>query len=412
VRGGRTIEVMKGAAVKIAATAALTASALLATSSLLAAIALAATPNPADSAVAALPSETARGLQVATLPQPASKHWVWVNDFVFPHLADGMAHLVDGDTGRYLGTLSTGYLFARVLLPRDGKLIYSPETYFSRGTRGKRTDVVTLYDAATLSPVGEIEIPPIRSTHLPMMANAALTDDDRFLLIYNFTPAQSLTVVDTTIRKFVSAIETPGCALVYPTGPRSFFSVCGDGSLLLVTLDDGGIARQKRTEPLLPMGDDPVTEKAVRIGKHWYFVSFDGRLYALTVDAQGASVASPWWLTTEEERKEGWRPGGLQQLAVNPNDSHLYTIMHRGGIATHKDPGKDVWVFDVSTHQRVRQIALKNLASSIQISTDEHPLMFGIFTDSPDLDIYDAASGALLRTVDHIGTTLTIMVTP
>ena len=23
--------------------------------------------------------------------------------------------------------------------------------------------------------------------------------------------------------------------------------------------------------------------------------------------------------------------------------------MHRGGIATHKDPGKDVWVFDVST---------------------------------------------------------------
>jgi len=38
--------------------------------------------------------------------------------------------------------------------------------------------------------------------------------------------------------------------LVYPTGPRSFFSVCGDGSLSLVELDDGGAAHQMRTEPL------------------------------------------------------------------------------------------------------------------------------------------------------------------
>ena len=97
-----------------------------------------------------LPSDSERGPQVATLPVPASKHWVWVNDFVFPHMADGMAYLVDGDTGRYLGTLSTGYGYSHLLLSRDGKLIYSPETYFSHGTRGKRTDVVTLYDPATL----------------------------------------------------------------------------------------------------------------------------------------------------------------------------------------------------------------------------------------------------------------------
>src|ERR1700674_209161 len=60
------------------------------------------------------------GPPVATLAVPASKHWVWVNDFVFPHMADGMAYLIDGDSGRYLGTLSTGYSFAHVLLSRDG----------------------------------------------------------------------------------------------------------------------------------------------------------------------------------------------------------------------------------------------------------------------------------------------------
>ena len=187
---------------------------------------------------------------------PAPKHWVWVNDFVFPHMTDGSAYLVDGDTGRYLGTLSTGYGFAGVVLSRDGKIIYSPETYFSRGTRGTRTDVVTLYDPGTLGVVGEIPIPPKRSSNLPMIANAVLTDDDRFLLIYNFNPGQSVTVVDTKTRQVAGEIETPGCALEYPTGPRSFFTVCGDGSLLLVTLDEHGAgateAHRSRCSPWAP----------------------------------------------------------------------------------------------------------------------------------------------------------------
>jgi len=359
-----------------------------------------------------LPADIGRGPQVAALAVPASKHWVWVNDFVFPHMADGMAYLIDGDTGRYLGTLSTGYSFEHLLLSRDGKLIYSPETYFSRGTRGKRTDVVTLYDTGTLSVVGEIAIPPRRSSNLPMIANAALTDDDRFLLIYNFNPGQSITVVDTKTRKFVREVESPGCALVYPTGPRSFFSVCGDGSLLLVNLDDDGAAHQKRTQPLFNMAADPVTEKAVRIGHTWYFVSFDGRIYPLQVDAQHAAMGDPWWLTSEAQRKAGWRPGGVQQLAVNPRQSRLYAIMHRGALATHKDPGKDIWVYDLATKQRVQQIALKNLASSIQLSSDAQPLLYSIFMDSTDLDIYDAANGKLLRSVEHVGTTPTVLVTP
>jgi len=192
---------------------------------------------PVGTARAELPSDVEQGRKVATLPVPASKHWVWVNDFVFPHMTDGSAYLVDGDTGRYLGTLSTGYGFAAVVLSRDGKIIYSPETYFSRGTRGTRTDIVTLYDPGTLGVVDEIQIPPKRSSNLPMIANAALTDDDRFLLIYNFNPGQSVTVVDTKTRQVAGEIETPGCALEYPTGPRSFFTVCGDGSLLMVVLD-------------------------------------------------------------------------------------------------------------------------------------------------------------------------------
>jgi methylamine dehydrogenase heavy chain len=308
--------------------------------------------------------------------------------------------------------LSTGYGFAGVVLSRDGKIIYSPETYFSRGTRGTRSDVVTLYDPGTLGVIGEIPIPPKRSSNLPMIANAVLTDDDRFLLIYNFNPGQSVTVIDTRTREVAGEIETPGCALEYPTGPRSFFTVCGDGSVLLVTLDEHGAGRQKRTEPLLPMGADPVTERAVRIGNTWYFVTFDGRIFPLEIDAEHASVGATWWMVSEAERKAGWRPGGSQQLAVNVHNSRLYAIMHRGGIETHKDPGKDVWVFDVSSRQRVQQFTLKNLAGSIRLSGDVHPLLYSIFIGSTDLDVYDAASGRLLRSVEHIGTSPTILVTP
>ena len=144
------------------------------------------------------------------------------------------------DAGRFVGELDTGFGSMRVVPSLDGRVIYSPETYFSRGTRGERTDVISLYDPAHLSFISEIQIPPKRSSNLPMMANAQLTDDGRFLMVYNFNPGQSITVVDTQTRKFVGEIESSGCALIYPTGNRSFFSICADGALLNTVIDDTG----------------------------------------------------------------------------------------------------------------------------------------------------------------------------
>jgi len=364
-------------------------------------------------AAAELPSDVTQGLPTARLATPPSPHWVWVNDLNFPSMVDGRAHLVDGDTGRYLGALSTGFSFSRLVPAHNGRLLYSPETYFSRGTRGIRTDVVTVYDAATLDVVGEIGIPPKRSSNVPKLGNAALTDDDRFLLVYNFNPGQSVTVVDTSRRTFAAEVGTPGCALVYPTGPRSFFSVCGDGSLLLVELDArGAAAHQERTQPLLEMAHDPVTETAVRRGDTWYFVTMDGQVLPVQAEGRTATAGAGWWLTSAAERQEGWRPGGVQQVALHAGQNHLYAIMHQGSRDTHKDPGKEIWVYDLSSRQRVGRIALRAPATSIQTSTDARPLLFSAFADASDLDVYDAVSGQLLRTVEHVATTPTVLVTP
>jgi methylamine dehydrogenase heavy chain len=299
------------------------------------------------------------------------------------------------------------------VLSPDGQLIYSPETYFSRGTRGVRTDVVTLYDPAHLAPVGEIVVPPKRSSNMPMMANAQLTDDGRFLLIYNFTPAQSVTVVDTKARKFVGEVETSGCALIYPTGPRSFFSLCADGALLHTVLDDTGHSKSSdRTQPLFDVEHDPVTEKGVRVGDTWYFVSFGGTMYPVKVQNGTLKLQKTWSLLSAAEKSQGWRPGGLQQLAVHAGLNRLYSIMHQGPLETHKDPGREVWVYDLAHQSRTQTIAMKNNSGSIQVSRDARPLLFSIFIESNVLDVYDATSGKYLRSVNDIGTTPTVLVSP
>jgi methylamine dehydrogenase heavy chain len=350
----------------------------------------------------------------ASLPATASPHWVWVNDFVFPHMTDGQALLVDGDSGRFLGMLSTGFGFTRVVPSKDGKVVFAPETYFSRGTRGTRTDVVTMYDPAHLAPSGEIIIPPKRASNMPMMADSELTDDGRFLLIYNFTPAQSITVVDAASRKLVGEIDTSGCALVYPTGPRSFFSICADGTLLRVRLDDTGNATAtERTGHMFDVATDPVTEKAVRVADTWYFVSYSGVMYPVVVGKDGATtLGAKWSLLGPADRADQWRPGGLQQLAAHAGLNRLYSVMHRGGPETHKDPGKEIWVYDLAKHTRIQRMTLQEDAGSIQVTRDAKPLLFSIFIGATTLEVYDAVTGAWLRSVPEVGTTPTILVTP
>jgi methylamine dehydrogenase heavy chain len=126
----------------------------------------------------------------------------------------------------------------------------------------------------------------------------------------------------------------------------------------------------------------------------------------------GLTLGTKWPLLTAADQAQQWRPGGLQQLAAHAGLNRLYSIMHRGGPQTHKDPGKEVWVYDLARHQRIQRISLKNDSGAIQVTHDAKPLLFSAFIESTTLDIYDATSGQWLRSVEHVGTTPTILVTP
>ena len=179
---------------------------------------------------------------------PASPHWVWVSDLVFNAMEGGKAFLIDGDSGQMKGMLSTGYFFASALQDSNYQTIYSPEVYMSRGTRGERTDIIAVYDPQTLAPVDEIIIPPKHFSGIPVVGHAAISTDDQFIAVYNFTPAQSVSIVDAKNKKFLHEVETPGCAEVFAAGPRAFNMICGDGTMLTLQLDDAGTVTTARSK--------------------------------------------------------------------------------------------------------------------------------------------------------------------
>src|SRR6185312_2983672 len=96
--------------------------------------------------------------KVVTLPEQPGAHWFWLSDILLHRTA-----LFDADTGEQLGQISSGsggvgFIIAPMFSP-DHREIYLAETYYSRGVRGDRTDVVTVYDARNFAPLAEIPIP-------------------------------------------------------------------------------------------------------------------------------------------------------------------------------------------------------------------------------------------------------------
>jgi methylamine dehydrogenase heavy chain len=380
--------------------------------------------------------------QVERLTQPFQPHWVWVSDLVLERAA-----LVDLDSGRFLGMINGGYGTIMPLFPSRRPEIYVPSTYYARRSRGDRADVVEIYDAPTLSFVTEVALPPKRATDAVALGHAALSDDDRFVAILNWTTAQSLSIIDVEQRRFTAEIATPGCSLAYAAGPRRFFSVCGDGSIVSITLgDDGQAVSQARTEPFFDPQTDPVTEKAVRVENQWLFVSFEGKVHPVDVSGAEIRFGEVWSLVPDAGREEQWRIGGLQHSAAHQKTGRFYTLMHRGGRDTHKDPGEEVWIYDLASHRRIGRVELVNpgltiygfpiefgrtwvwpfnhlcdwlldtfapaAVNAIQVTQDDAPLLFTAAQFSGALGVYDAMSGTFVRRVQPTGWTSDVLLAP
>lgn len=339
-----------------------------------------------------------------TLPE-ASPHWIWVLDVAFDNLIASRINIFDGDSGKFLGVVHSGFV-PNLLLSPDKREIYVDETYWSRGSQGDRVDVVSIYDARTLLRTGEVILPQGRALIVPKLPTAQLSPDGRFLLSFNMNPATSVSLVDIRERRYVGEIETPGCSFVYPTGPRSFSLLCPDGSFADVTYDDSGRAQIANNQPFFDAESDPVFEHAAIdvAGGRGYFLSYEGMFYEVAFENGRTRVSDRWSLTTAEEKEDGWRPGGWQLVSWHPGLRRAFVLMHRGPRWSHKQPGEEVWVVDPEANAIVDRFALEEPSISLLITPDAEPLL-ATLTDTGVVGIYDPESGEHLRSIDGTGVT-------
>jgi methylamine dehydrogenase heavy chain len=338
---------------------------------------------------------------VAKLPA-ATPHWVWISDLMFNAMEGGKAFLVDGDSGQMMGMLSTGYFFASALQDSDYETIYSPEVYMSRGTRGERTDIIAIYDPRTLEPVDEIIIPPKHFSGVPVIGHAAISTDDRFIAVYNFTPAQSVSIVDAKARKFMHEVETPGCAEVFAAGNRAFNMICGDGSMLTLQLDDAGKVKTARSKKFYDPKTDLIDDKMAPYGNSWAFFTRSGKVQMIDMSGGTPKFAAPWSLFSEGQLADQWMLGGYQYATICESTGDLYVLVHRGGRYTTKAPSVDVWVYDLKSKRRKRMITLTHAAASIQVTQDDKPLLFAANSEHSGVQVYDADSGAHMHDVEGL----------
>lgn len=341
---------------------------------------------------------------VATLPETYPASWVLVHDFNFSSIVDGKIVILDtGSPGQPVKGMVRDGQFGSVLFSNSKHEIYTAETFYTRLTRGERTDAITIWDAATLQPKGEIILPGgKRQQSVSFTGLFAFTNHQKWALVANFTPAQSVTVVDLDGRKVLGDIDLPGCAHIYPTGERGFSSLCADGSITSVVLDENGKVASSKTIPgVQDIDHQPLFMMPAMVGQTAWFVSFHGQIKGF--DLSGP-VARPLPKTASVGTAEGgdpeWRPGGWQVIAADPKGL-LYVLMSPNGReGSHKDGGTEVWVIDPVANKRVARLPMGSVVTSIAVTTEANPHLVVSHPDG-SIELRSLTDGSVVHEFGH-----------
>lgn len=339
-------------------------------------------------------------------PQQPGEHRVFWNDIRSGSYGRGV--LLDVEKNSVLATVDLGWEGGNVEWPRTGNEFYVHGVFMSRGFHGDRTDAVEIYDKSTFQKTGEIAMPPKAMRGYPSMQLSGFTDDHRFLLIQGFSPASSAMVVDLQARKMVSEVEISGCAYVLPMSDRAFSTVCGDGSIVTITLDDQGkeVSRVQTANVFDPK-DQLNVSAGVRGKSTYYFVTHRGMLHTIRY-VGGKIVVESRWSVAEQEGDQHWVPAEiLQQVAVHEATGRLYVLMQKtslaekgGGFDFHRNPGTEAWVFDLKSRRRLQRIVFDAPVAEVAVSQDSKPVFYAASTLVQKLWAYDGLTGAKLKLMD------------
>ncbi|MGM0634211.1 MAG: amine dehydrogenase large subunit [Pseudomonadota bacterium] len=319
--------------------------------------------------------------------------------------------LVDADSGDVGGTLIVSSFSPAIAPHLDAGRIYSYDSYYTRGAYGDRTDWVVFHDSATAAPVAEVEI-PARSAGIGHPGMMGLIND-RFVGVWNITPATSISLVDTEEETFIGEVSLPSCSGVYPEA-QGWISICGDGTAQYVQLNPAGQeAGRLSSEPFFDVFEDPVYDYSVPAADGWMLMSFDGLLRKVSLNDDTLEVSESFDINPENDGiadvngvvppdDDNWRIGGYQPFSYHDDEALLVTLMHEGGgQETFEKPGTEVWGYNMLTGNRGYRVSLGEdiTASRILLTPGEDPLM--VISTNEGLQVRDPRSGRLLRTVEN-----------
>jgi len=351
---------------------------------------------------AAPPALAAPELQPETpkvlAPGPSGGHRLYIADTSMAHAVDGKIIVMDGDNFKLLGQFTNGF-FGLMTLSPDGATIYSATTFFARGDHGPRTEIIEMYDAATLDLLGEIPISTHRAQTTAYASYLQPSAGGGLLYVQNATPASSVTVVDVGRRRMLAEIPTAGCIGIFPSPVMAgrFSSLCGDGAAITVDVDADGheLARRRSAKLFDPVGDALFID-GVATRNDTILVSFLGNIHEVDFSGAVAVQAAPWPLVTGGDATDGWRPGGYQIAAYDKATSQLYVAMHAHGYeGSHKSAADAIWRVDVAHHK----VAARGPGRGdvvLAVTQDAQPLLFGLSFDTGILTRFDGDSLAPL----------------
>ena len=328
---------------------------------------------------------------VATLP-PADPYRLYLSDMVISHFIDGKLMIIDGKTFKVQGNVSLGLAGHATLSPDRSEILVST-AYFTKLNRGERFAELHVYDASTLKLKAEISVPSKHAQSMPYRGAVRSSADGRFVFMQNATPATSVTVVDRTAGKFASEVPTPGCWMIYPaqSNPNRFSTLCGDGTMLTITVDNEGKAvSKKKSRKFFDPDADALFASAEQNGDDYSFVSFMGNVQSVNVGGEEAVPGEPWPLVAAADVKAGWRPGGYQPLTIQQKSNRLYVGMHpKGKEGSHKEAAKEIWAFDLASKKRIARVPGYH-STVVSVTQGDAPRLYGYSTDKATLAMFDA----------------------
>lgn len=350
-------------------------------------------------------------LTIEKAPAPDIKRFYVVDPGHFNMTSQTFVMGANDNKLQFHGIIDGGKL-PHVMASSNGKFVGVSNTTYDRIASGNRNDYIALHDPQTFEPIADIDIPEIRFLTGLIERFAALSTDDKFMLIQQFSPKSGIGLVDLEKKKFVKVMDIPDCYHIFPTAKQNFFMHCRDGSLLQVAYDDQGNSKQKNTKVFHAENDylhnNPYySSQAGRL----VWPTYTGKIFQAKLSDSGAEFLKPVEIFSDKEKQDKWAPGGWQPIAFHKERNEIYLLADQRAKWTHKNPSRFVVVADAATGKRLRKIELKHEIDSIAVTQDKNPTLIAASIEKKSIFTFDAVSGKALASMDEIGKAPQIIVT-